>query len=134
VFQLYQLGAWMSGTVTDATSGAATAPAQGLTNTNKAGSFTTSVSGSDRAGNRTTRLCGYTVVIPTCFGLTPTRVGTAVNDVISGTAGRDVIVGMAGADTITPTCVRGEVRMSSLRALGWKRATGLEPATFSLEG
>jgi hypothetical protein len=37
---------------------------------------------------------------PTCNGLTATRVGTALNDVINGTSGRDVIVGLGGADTI----------------------------------
>jgi hypothetical protein len=99
-FQLYQLGAWVTATVTDATSGRATAPAQGPTSTNAAGTFTTSVTGSDRAGNRTTVQCAYRVVVPSCNGLAPTRVGTALNDTINGTAGRDVIVGMGGADTI----------------------------------
>jgi Ca2+-binding RTX toxin-like protein len=36
----------------------------------------------------------------TCFGRTPTRVGTSGNDVIRGTKGRDVIVGIAGDDRI----------------------------------
>ena len=100
VFQLYQLGAWVTATVTDATSGRATAPAQGITNTNTPGTFTTAVTGADRAGNRTTVLCSYQVVVPSCNGLTPTRVGTALNDVINGTSARDVIVGLGGADTI----------------------------------
>jgi hypothetical protein len=100
VFQLYQLGAWVTATVTDATSGRATAPAQGAANTSAPGTFTTTVTGADRAGNRTTTQCSYRVVVPACNGLTPTRVGTSLNDVINGTAGRDVIVGLGGADTI----------------------------------
>jgi Ca2+-binding RTX toxin-like protein len=97
VFQLYQLGTWVTATVTDATSGRATPPAQGAARTTAPGTFTTPVTGSDRAGNRTTVLCSYSVVVPTCRGLTPTRVGTALNDVINGTAGRDVIV-ICGGD------------------------------------
>jgi hypothetical protein len=100
VFQIYQVGAWVTASVTDPTSGPASPAAQGATNTSKAGSFTTTVTGADRAGNRTTTVCPYQVVIPTCRGLTPTRVGTAQNDVINGTSGRDVIVGLGGADTI----------------------------------
>jgi RTX calcium-binding nonapeptide repeat (4 copies) len=100
VFQLYQLGAWVTASVTDATSGRATAPAQGITNTNAPGMFTTAVTGADRAGHRTTVQCSYHVVVPTCNGLAPTRVGTAGNDVINGTTGDDVIVGLGGADTI----------------------------------
>ncbi len=100
VFQLYQLGAWVTASVVDATSGRANAPAQGITNTSAPGTFTTSVTGGDLAGHRTTTQCSYQVVIPACNGLTPTRVGTAQNDVINGTTARDVIVGMGGADTI----------------------------------
>ncbi|HXV03427.1 MAG TPA: calcium-binding protein [Gaiellaceae bacterium] len=100
VFQLYQLGAWVTASVTDETSGRAAAPAQGAANTNTPGTFTTSVTGADRAGNKTTTQCAYQVVVPTCNGLTPTRVGTALNDVITGTSGRDVVLGLAGADTI----------------------------------
>lgn len=37
---------------------------------------------------------------PLCFGLTPTRVGTAKADVITGTWGDDVIAGRGGDDTI----------------------------------
>jgi hypothetical protein len=100
VFQLYQLGAWVTAAVTDATSGRATAPAQGITSTTVPGTFTTSVTGADRAGNRATVQCAYQVVIPSCNGLTPTRVGTSLNDTINGTSGRDVIVGLGGADTV----------------------------------
>jgi Ca2+-binding RTX toxin-like protein len=101
VFEIYQLGAWVAAAVTDATSGpAASPPAQGPANTNTAGTFTTSVTGSDRAGNRTTTSCSYRVVVPTCNGLTATRVGTSLNDTINGTSARDVIVGLGGADTI----------------------------------
>ena len=99
-FQIYQVGAWVTAAVTDATSGAGESTATGATNTNTAGSFLTTVTGTDRAGNRTTSVCAYSVVIPTCNGLTATRVGTALNDVINGTSGRDVIVALGGADTI----------------------------------
>jgi len=37
---------------------------------------------------------------PLCFGLTPTKVGTAKADAINGTWGNDVIVGLGGNDTI----------------------------------
>ena len=100
VFQIYQLGAWVTASVVDATSGRANAPAQGITNTNAPGTFTTAVTGADLAGHRTTVQCSYQVVVPTCRGLTATHVGTGANNVINGTAGRDVIVGLGGADTI----------------------------------
>jgi Ca2+-binding RTX toxin-like protein len=100
VFQIYQLGAWVTASVEDATSGRASGPAQGIANTSAPGTFTTPVTGADRAGNRATTQCAYQVVIPSCNGLAPTRVGTSANDVISGTSGRDVIVGLGGADTI----------------------------------
>jgi hypothetical protein len=100
VFELFQLGASVTAAVEDATSGRATTPARGFANTSTAGTFTTPVTGADRAGLRTTTSCAYQVVVPTCNGLAPTRVGTSVNDVITGTSGRDVILGMAGADTI----------------------------------
>ena len=58
------------------------------------------LTGADRAGNTTTTQCPYNVVVPTCLGLTPTRVGTPANDVINATAGRDVIVALGGSDTI----------------------------------
>jgi Ca2+-binding RTX toxin-like protein len=99
-FQLYQLGAWVTASVVDETSGRATAPAQGSANTSTPGTFATSVTGADRAGNRTTTQCSYHVVVPSCNGLAPTRVGTSLNDTITGTSSRDVIVGLGGADTI----------------------------------
>jgi Ca2+-binding RTX toxin-like protein len=101
-FELYQLGAWVRASVTDETSGPANPVASGpaMANTNTAGTFTQIVTGSDRAGLRTSRSCAYVVAVPTCFGETPTIVGTSLNNVINGTAGRDVIVGLGGADTI----------------------------------
>jgi hypothetical protein len=101
VFDIYEIGAWVPATVTDETSGPGAATVLGATSTNAAGTFLTAVTGADRAGNTTTAQCSYQVVVPTCNGLAPTRVGTAANDVISGTSGRDVIVGLGGADTIT---------------------------------
>jgi Ca2+-binding RTX toxin-like protein len=100
VFELYQLGAQVRASVADATSGPAVASAFGIANTGRAGSFTSTVTGRDRAGNTGTATCPYRVIIPTCRGLTPTRVGTALNDAITGTAGRDVIVAFGGADTV----------------------------------
>jgi hypothetical protein len=102
VFEIFQFGAWVRANVTDATSGPANPIAQGPTmaNTNLAGTFTQSVTGVDRAGNRTTVPCTYRVVVPACHGQTPTIVGNAQNNVLNGTAGRDVIVGLGGADTI----------------------------------
>jgi hypothetical protein len=99
-FQLYQVGAWVSASVADTTSGPASPLTQGATNTSTPGTFSTTVSGADRAGNRATAQCSYRVVIPTCNGLAPTLVGTAGNDVVNGTSGRDVIVGLGGADTL----------------------------------
>src|SRR5262245_814893 len=99
VFQLAQVGALVTASLADATSGPVP-PAQGLASTSTAGTFTTAVSGADRAGNRRTVQCAYQVVIPTCGGLAPTIVGTGGNDIINGTNGRDVIVGLGGADTI----------------------------------
>jgi Ca2+-binding RTX toxin-like protein len=100
-FEIYQLGAWVRPTVTDATSGTGgTPPAMGATNTSTAGTFMSTVTGTDRAGNRRTTTCAYHVVIPSCDGLAPTILGNAQNNVINGTAGRDVIQGMGGADTI----------------------------------
>jgi hypothetical protein len=43
---------------------------------------------------------GATPASPLCFGLTPTKVGTATADVINGTWGNDVILGLGGNDTI----------------------------------
>jgi RTX calcium-binding nonapeptide repeat (4 copies) len=101
-FEIYQLGVWVRAPMTDETSGPANPFAQGTTmaNTNAPGTFTQSVTGADRAGNRTTTTCTYEVVIPACNGLTPTIVGTAQNNVINGTGGADVIVGLGGADTV----------------------------------
>ena len=100
VFEVYQLGAWVRATVTDATSGPGTPLPQGATNTSTPGTFSSTVSGFDQAGNRSTRTCAYQVVIPTCNGLAPTIVGTAQNNVINGTGGRDVIQALGGADTV----------------------------------
>jgi hypothetical protein len=100
VFELYQLGASVSAKVTDATSGPERPVVQGIVNTNSAGTFTTTVTGADRAGNRTTKACTYQVVVPTCHGLTPTIVGNGQNNVINGTAGVDVIVALGGADKL----------------------------------
>ena len=100
VFEIYQLGAWVRATVTDATSGPGTPFPQGTTNTNAPGMFTSAVTGFDQAGNRTTTACAYQVVIPACNGLTPTLVGTAQNNIINGTGGRDVIQALGGADTV----------------------------------
>ena len=99
-FSLGQLGARLTATVTDATSGPAAAAVNGAANTATAGAQTGPLTGKDRAGNTTTKQCPYNVVVPSCRGLTPTRVGTSANDVINGTAGRDIIVGLGGHDTI----------------------------------
>jgi RTX calcium-binding nonapeptide repeat (4 copies) len=99
-FQIQQIGAWVRPTVTDETSGVGSPPAMGATNTSTPGTFTTPVTGTDRAGNRTTTRCAYKVVIPACEGLAPTILGTSQNNVINGTPGRDVIQGLGGADTI----------------------------------
>jgi Ca2+-binding RTX toxin-like protein len=99
-FELYQVGAIVKATVTDATSGPASPLAQALANTNAAGTFAATLTGTDRAGLRTSASCAYRVSVPTCNGLTPTIVGTGANNTINGTAGRDVIVGLGGADTI----------------------------------
>ena len=101
VFEIYQLGAWVRATVTDETSGPGSPFPQGATNTSTPGMFTSTVTGSDLAGNRSApKACPYEVVIPACNGQTPTIVGTALNNVINGTAGRDVIQAMGGADTV----------------------------------
>jgi hypothetical protein len=39
-------------------------------------------------------------VVPTCQGLSPTRIGTAGDDSITGTRGRDVIVALGGAESV----------------------------------
>ena len=99
-FPLGQLGARLTATVTDATSGPAAPAVNGAANTDKAGTHKAPLTGSDRAGNTTTKQCAYSVAVPTCRGLTATRVGTIGNDVINGTAGPDVIVAVRGDDTI----------------------------------
>jgi hypothetical protein len=100
VFEINQPGASVSATVTDATSGAAGSIATAPAATGTAGTFTAAVTGRDLAGNAATAQCSYRVVVPTCHGLVPTRVGTAFNDVIEGTSGSDVIVALGGADTV----------------------------------
>jgi Ca2+-binding RTX toxin-like protein len=99
-FEIYQLGAWVRVPVTDATSGALSGLTQGAANTSRAGTFLSTVTGTDPAGNRTTKPCAYEVVIPTCNGLQPTIVGTGGRNTITGTSGRDVIVALADVDTI----------------------------------
>jgi Ca2+-binding RTX toxin-like protein len=99
-FEIYQLGVFVSASVTDATSGPDRPTVQGATSTQVAGTFTSTLTGADRAGLRTTVSCTYRVVVPTCRGLTATIVGTSANNVVNGTAAADVIVGLGGADTI----------------------------------
>jgi len=43
---------------------------------------------------------GPVAATPLCFGLVPTRVGTAGTDTINGTWGPDIIAGLGGNDTI----------------------------------
>jgi hypothetical protein len=100
VFQLGQAGASVTATVTDETSGAVNASTLAAADTSGAGTFSVTVTGTDRAGNTTTQQCSYTVVVPTCNGLPATRVGTDNGEFINGTSGRDVIVALGGADTI----------------------------------
>jgi Ca2+-binding RTX toxin-like protein len=99
-FDLGQLPATVSATVTDATSGPAGGIAQANVNTSAAGTFPVTLSGADFAGNRASAKCAYSVSIPKCQGLTPTIVGTGFSNTITGTSGRDVIAGLGGADTI----------------------------------
>ena len=100
VFELQQVGASVSATVTDATSGPVASVVRGPASTTVPGTFTAAVTGVDRAGLRRTKQCPYQVVVPTCHGLAPTIVGSGLNNVINGTAGADVIVALAGADTV----------------------------------
>jgi Ca2+-binding RTX toxin-like protein len=100
VFTLGQLGAQVFANVADAMSGPRVTPVGAPAATNAAGTFVTSVTGRDRAGNARTRSCPYRVVVPRCGGLVPTIVGTGNPDSITGTSARDVIVGLDGSDTI----------------------------------
>lgn len=100
VFERGQFPANVSATVTDAMSGPPSVSITRLVDTSAVGSFTTPVVAADRAGNRTTKSCGYKVVAATCRGLTATVVGTTGNNVITGTAGRDVIQALGRADTV----------------------------------
>jgi hypothetical protein len=99
-FELGQPGATVSATVADTTSGPAGATARAAVSTSAAGTFAATLTGADFAGNRTRATCAYSVITPTCHGLTPTIVGTGLNNTLTGTSGRDVIVGLGGADTI----------------------------------
>ena len=100
VFERGQFPANVSATVSDAMSGPPSASIKRLVDTSALGSFTAPVVASDRAGNRTTKSCGYKVVAATCRGLAATVVGTTGNNVITGTAGRDIIQALGGADTV----------------------------------
>ena len=87
--------------MTDATSGPAASSASGLANTDTAGTHTAPVNGSDRRGkhdDEAVRLQRRRAALPRPDS--PTRVGTAGNDVINGTPGRDIIVAIGGNDTI----------------------------------
>jgi Ca2+-binding RTX toxin-like protein len=100
VFQIHQLGAWVTANVSDATSGPARPVVQGATNTTVAGTFTTTLTGADRAGHSASALCAYEVAVPSCNGRTATIVGNGQNNIVDGTAGPDVIVALAGADSV----------------------------------
>jgi hypothetical protein len=84
----------------DALSGPPLGQSNLLANTNVAGSFFVNAVAVDRAGNRATQPCPYTVGIPNCNGKTPTIVGTGLNNTITGTNGNDVIQALGGNDTI----------------------------------
>ena len=71
-----------------------------LANTNAPGSFTVTAVAVDRAGNRATQACPYTVGIPLCNGKAPTIVGTGLANSINGTNGPDVIQALGGNDVI----------------------------------
>ncbi len=100
VFQIYTVRPRVVAGVSDATSGPASPTAAGVADASKVGTFNSTITGVDRAGNRSTTSCPYQVVIPTCGGRAPTILGTAGNDVIDGTSGPDVIVALGGADTV----------------------------------
>jgi hypothetical protein len=87
-------------TWSDALSGPPNGAQNLLANTNTAGSFSVTAVAVDRAGNRATGACPYTVGIPLCNGKAPTITGSGLNDVINGTSGADVIQALGGNDTI----------------------------------
>ena len=100
VFQIYQLGVFVSATVADATSGLIGRSCRASPTPTRPGRSPASLTGADRAGHRTSVTCSYQVAIPACRGLTPTIVGNAQNNVINGTNAADVIVALSGADTV----------------------------------
>jgi Ca2+-binding RTX toxin-like protein len=73
----------------------------------------------------------FTVTAPaaqaaeTCFGLTPTIVGTPGGDTLIGTEGPDVIVGLGGADDIRAlggddvVCAGANTPPSTLKETSW---------------
>jgi len=87
-------------TWSDALSGPPNGASNLLANTNVPGSFSVTAVAVDRAGNRATKPCPYTVGIPKCNGKVPTIVGTGLNNVINGTSGNDVIQALGGNDTV----------------------------------
>ena len=99
-FELGQSIATVSAVVTDSLSGPPSASISRLVSTSVAGAQSSVLTAADRAGNSASKACGYTVVVPTCQGLTPTILGTGGNDVIRGTAGVDVIHALGGADRV----------------------------------
>jgi hypothetical protein len=100
VFEQFQIGGVVRAAVADETSGPLSPIAQAAASTGVPGTFAATVTGVDRAGNRTTARCTYVVAAPTCRGEAATILGTASNNVINGTAGRDVIAALGGADTV----------------------------------
>ena len=92
--------ATVSAVVTDALSGPPSASISRLVPTAVAGVHSTVLTAVDRAGNAASQSCGYSVVAPTCHGMTPTILGTGGNDVLRGTAGADVIHALGGADKV----------------------------------
>ena len=86
--------------VSDSLSGPPSAPINRGVSTAVAGDFSVVLPALDKAGNSGSQSCGYSVVVPTCQGKTPTIVGTGGNDVIKGTAGVDVVQALNGADKV----------------------------------
>ncbi len=99
-FELGQSIATVGATVTDSLSGPPSVSISRLVSTAVAGTHSTVLTATDRAGNSRSQTCPYSVAVPQCQGKTPTIVGTAANNVIRGTAGADVIHGLAGVDQI----------------------------------